>query len=482
MIDSKYVTTLRQLDEKELKEFEKWLDSPWCTSNKSLLPLFKTIKKYYPKFLFGYSDEEIFLRAFPKKHFTYNIFRNLLSQSYQSIEAFLTHQHLKKEPLIGQKFLAKEFGNRKNDSFFYKTIEKEISQINGKKIKDWDDYLNLMQCYKMAYNYTSPNIKIPDKTSIIELNKNLDVIYALEKASVIKEQIVRNRVLKNENHDIENEIKKWTSVAKDIHHPSVDLYKIRFSKNKDGLKQKYTHILKEFKKRFEELDFKEQQDHLFSLLNDLALLRRKKSGTISEQLDLYKFGFKTGTILINGQVSPSTYSSFLSYSLIIDDSEYATAFVNNYTKSLPPNIQEDGKSWSLSKIEYQKGNLNESLKILQAHDFKSGFFQRLIKLLNFQIYFDLVLTDHSYYKYFISYSKNYEKWVAREKSLSKSRKSSSKNLIQKGRELLKLYFTDNFEKEKVISILDDVKLMDAPKWFKSKQEHILFLKKEGKTT
>ena len=482
MIDSKYVTTLRQFNEKELKEFEKWLTSPWCTSNKSLLPLFKTIKKFYPKFLFSFSDEEIFLRAFPKKHFTYNVFRNLLSHSYQAIEAFLIHQHLKKEPHIGQEFLAKEFSVRKNDTFFYKTLEKTIGQINGESIKDWEDYLNLMRCYKMAYNYPSPNTKIPDKTSITEINNNLDIVYILEKASVIKEQIVRNRILKNENYDTGNEIKKWMMVAKDTQHPSVDLYKIRFNKNNDNLKEEYTRLLKAYKKRFEELNFREQQDHLFSLLNDFALLRRLKLGTITEQLDLYKFGFDTGTILINGQVSPSTYSTVLSYSLIINDYDYAQKFVNKYTNFLPSNIRQDGKSWALSRIEYQKGNLNESLKNLQSHDFKSAFFQSLIKLLNFQIYFDLVLADHSYYTYFISYTKNYERWVAREKSLSKSRKNSSKNLIQKGRELLKLYFADVFEKDKVTSILDDVKLMDAPKWFKSKQEQIIVLKTKGKNT
>ena len=253
MIDSKYVTILKQLSKNELQEFEKWIDSPWCTSNKSLLPLFKTIKKYYPKFLFRESDEEIYLKAFPKKIYSYNIFRNLLSHSFQAVEKFLTHEHLKNNQIKQQSFLAKEYEKRKMDEPFFKILEKEIGYLEDKKGKNMDDYFHLMSFNQTAYHYASPNSKVPDHQSIVSLSKNLEINYVLEKARVIKELIVRNRLLKNENHDIETEIKKWKVIAKDIHHPSIDLYKIRFSANDENLKPIHTQTANEFRKRFHEL-------------------------------------------------------------------------------------------------------------------------------------------------------------------------------------------------------------------------------------
>jgi len=481
MIDSKYVTLLKLFSKQELSEFEKWLNSPWCTTNKSLLPFFKIIKKHHPNFLFRESDEEIYLKAFPKKFFNYNIFRNLLSHSYQSAEEFLAHQHLKNKKLTKQKFLSKEYETRKQDESVFKILKKEINSLENKKPKDWDDHFSLFQFNKQAYHSPSPNSTIPDSKSIVKMDEHLNAIFVLEKAQIIKEKIFRNRILKNENHELEREIKNWLAIAEVTNMPSVELYKIRFKSYDANSKQRFIKLESEFKKRFESLNPKEQQEHLFMLLNDLVFLRRKKNATIEELLDLYKFGLETDAIFINGFLTPTTYTTVVSYSNILKDFDYTHLFIDDYTKFLNPKYQEDAKIWATSRTEYEKRNLNKSLDILLSHNFQTSYYQNNVKLLNFQIYFDLCLIDRSYLDYFINYSKNYERWVDRKKSISKVRKEATKTLIKKGRELVKYFYSSElFQEMAVASILDDVVHSDAPAWIASKRDLIISIKKKQK--
>lgn len=48
---SKFVRLLQTFDEAEFKAFERWLQSPWCNTNKNLVRLLARLKPYYPGFL-----------------------------------------------------------------------------------------------------------------------------------------------------------------------------------------------------------------------------------------------------------------------------------------------------------------------------------------------------------------------------------------------------------------------------------------------
>lgn len=67
------------------------------------------------------------------------------------------------------------------------------------------------------------------------MNEQIDLVYLLEKAALINEMIFRNRLLKGENHEVETELKKWCAASEGVHHPSIELYRVRFAYTEEAM-------------------------------------------------------------------------------------------------------------------------------------------------------------------------------------------------------------------------------------------------------
>lgn len=59
---------------------------------------------------------------------------------------------------------------------------------------------------------------------IIRMGEELDLLYLLERVVIINEKIFRNRILKNENYEVEKEFELWFVVSLGIENIVIDFY------------------------------------------------------------------------------------------------------------------------------------------------------------------------------------------------------------------------------------------------------------------
>ena len=187
--------------------------------------------------------------------------------------------------------------------------------MEEKAVKDWDEHVDLLRMLRRVYHHPTQNPRMETGPALInKMNEQVDLVYLLEKATIINEKIFRNRILKNENHDVEAELKKWYTVSEGVDHPVLGFYRRRFAYQEAEMLDQFLSLRADFFERFRELNEMEQKVQLLSLMNDGFYLRKKGQLQFFDLLSFYKFGFQHQLLLHNGIMTRITFTTAVAIS------------------------------------------------------------------------------------------------------------------------------------------------------------------------
>lgn len=100
MENLKFTEILRTFSPKELKEFEKFIKSPFFSNGRDVSEFFSLVKKHYPEFSGNkYSRETIYLKLYPGEPYKDHIMRNIISVFSKMLAEYLTINRLRKSRL-----------------------------------------------------------------------------------------------------------------------------------------------------------------------------------------------------------------------------------------------------------------------------------------------------------------------------------------------------------------------------------------------
>lgn len=469
---------LQTFNEAEIKAYETWLQSPWCNTNKNLPRLLARLKPYYPDF----SDpkltkEKLFRQVLPKGKFSERRMNNLLSEAYLAAEQFLIFQRFAREHSLQQELRTQEFQARALDDWFFRDAYREIDRLEDKEVKDWRDHLYLLRLHRGIYHHPSQGPRgQPGQATIARMGEQADLLYLLEKAAVINEMIFRNRLFKEENHDVPAELKKWRLLSEGIQRPALDLYRMRFAYTREEMLPQYMQLHAAFLERFDALNAREQRIHLLSLLNDAKLLIKSGRLDITDSLPLYQLGLSTGAILNQGRLTANTYTTIVTASNTRGDFNFTTHVVDTYTNGLAEEVRADCSHWAKAHTAYYQKKLEACLATLKEYDFQTLDFQLIGRVLAAQAYFDLYLSDVSYQFYLFNFLDTFEKWLNREKVWSTSSKTAFVRFVQTCRTLARYHAGADPNPKKVEGLLEREQNIQALNWLMQKMEEVLDLK------
>lgn len=473
--NSKFIKVLKTLNEAELRSFETWLNSPWCNTSQISVRLLEKIKAYHPAFDTPKLDKEkLFKRMLPNGKFSDRRMNNVLSDAYLTLEKFLIFQKIDCDEQLSKDLLIQEWQTRHLDDLFFRETYQEIDRLEAKPQKEWEDHLNLLRFHRRVYHHPNQNAqKKSDRQLIVEMEEQLELVYLLEKAAIVTDQIFRNRIYKNENYDVEREIKKWQIVSEGVEHSALEFYRLRFAYTEEKMLEQYFELRDKFLKEYEKLNLKEQKIHFAVLRNDTIKLIRAGHFDITELLPLYKIGLKQGLLMENGVLPYMSFSAIVATSNTKQDFDFTQEVIEVYGKKVDLDIRNEANKWAIAHTFYYQKNLESCLDILIKQEFKNKYFLQISKMLNLQVYFDLYLIDESYEDYLFSFFDAFEKWVQREKFTSKAIKKSFLRFIQISRSLAREYTNINFDAEKIQNILASEANIQASQWLKTKIQFII---------
>ena len=93
MVSLRITEILSRLSKAELKEFDKFVQSPFFSTGRNIYPLFKELKKFHPLFNNkSLTEESLYSRAYGKKEFNRSVFRKIVSDLTSTAEEYIRYR------------------------------------------------------------------------------------------------------------------------------------------------------------------------------------------------------------------------------------------------------------------------------------------------------------------------------------------------------------------------------------------------------
>ena len=477
---SKFIEILKEFNDLDRKSFAKWLISPWCNSTRKLVRLLEILKKYEPNYDNPKLTRERLSKLLrPGKAFDPRWVDNLFWEANQQAEDFLSFQTFRNNQSIRQYFLAMGLEERRMKKRFLKISESAIEQLEEKEIKDWEDYLQLFKLQRQVYDSPIYKERMNAENPIIsKMDENLQIVYLLEKATLILEKDSRNSVLKDSNFDIEKDLEVWKMGAKNIKLYAFDLYRKKLEPSEESILNQYYSVRDDFLQNYKKLNKKDQKTHLSVLLNDAMKLRKHRLIDLSETMQLYKLGLSEDILTDGKFLDRAHFVSIISVSNLLKDYEFTLGFIEKYVDYLLKEERADGRQYSLAHLANKQGDFKKSLEILLDREFDIHYFRIAGKILTMQSRFELFLEDTSQEDLLMSFSVSFEQWMRREKIRSKSNKESVIKFIQQCRVLVKLYTDIEFNESAAAHFLEGETNIQPLNWLLAKRDEIVRRRKK----
>lgn len=429
MQDSKLIEIIRTFSEKEMKSFEKFINSSYFARGRDVSGLYNQLVKFYPLFDSPkLKRTEIFKKLYPGEVFNEKKLKNITFDLTKLAEQFLVHNSLKTNEIQFERLLAYEFKKRKLDKPFLNTInslEKKIADIpfDGRKAfkekEEWtylkEDFLFWKNEYDESITYRLQNTEYSILSFLVKF------LQRMEDKVVITTRY--NKEFSNPLFDSMVEIvdfEKLLSLLKEKKYPYtwlVEIYYYAYLCANKGIDNENNYQLLK-KLFFENIDFfsHDERHILFSDLTYYCIIRKEVGNKYysREEFEIYK------KMLEHYSFTPSRseyfhivlFRNILMSSVAQGEHEWLEKFAHEYLDKLPPELRENMKHYAQAVLHFMRKEYNEVLECTHKISYDIFLYKLDVKNLLIKVYYELELFDQALlsvdaYKHFLSQNKEH---------------------------------------------------------------------------
>ncbi len=375
------IKILKTFSVQEMKEFDKFINSPFYNNYSGVVKIYQELKKYYPDFSDNkITKETIFFSIIKGKKYDDLLFRKYLSMLNILAEEFLSVIHIRNDSGKRDLNILHELSVRNvNDEYDkrLKIFEKKIA----KEYKiDGGNYLRLHELSILKYNHKSEkNIILPNYDDITDSFTNL-INYFIFFTGLVYNLTFSHR------HSF-NEIEKSDKLMKLIEEINIENF-ISVLKNSPFLKDKdrilfldlfindirmnssengftaYTNLKNHFHKNINRLS-KKMKWYYIQRMNVFCILEKAKgiNDMNRELFENYKYLLKDKLYSIDGsiQITLLTFRAIMFCALKCGEFKWTEKFIRENMKHVQEEIKSNIYHYGNANLLFYKNKFNEAL-------------------------------------------------------------------------------------------------------------------------
>lgn len=436
MKDLKLTALLKTFSRQELKDFEKFLQSPYLnTSGEYILKFFEVIKKYYP----GFEDEKftkqnIFRAIYPKEKYNDARMRKLtsetmkLAQDYLGVKSFLNDEQAKGH------YILTELKERNADTLFETKVKDLSRDLEKSKIKDYHYYgekHKLTEAVKSFYFNRERKKSIPlfdDEMEMLSKYFSLLFIHKFIERYMEKRNFTNTEFYLPYFKEVINFAEENYSGKENL----FDLYYTELLLHING-DEKFYFSLKHLKDKLSDKIRTNSLSLIYFTLTNYATeqVEKGKMNYVNELFNLHKE-------ILKKKIYGNIFSEFLFINIVIislrlGEIKFAEKFIIEYKNKMNKDIRENTYNYCLASIYFLKKDFSAALETLSRINFNLSLHKYLIKNLTLKIYYELDEIN-SIYSLIDSFKHN----IKRDKSVPENVKLLVTNYTGFVKELLKI--------------------------------------------
>lgn len=188
-----FIKILKKFSKKEIREFEKFLNSPFYNNQSALVKIFSQLKKFYPDFENEkLTKEYLFSFAGNGKYYNDILFRKYISRLNKLAEEYLNVLHMRSKPHKMDINILEEFSNKDLDDVFKKKLNAVEKSVKNNGLMDADYFHMMFQLSRIRYNQDTNDNYIKSYNEELYNSSNYLLNFFLSEASIINNQIEIN--------------------------------------------------------------------------------------------------------------------------------------------------------------------------------------------------------------------------------------------------------------------------------------------------
>lgn len=450
MKKTKLLQLLQFLSEEELRQIQKMLKSPYFTSNSNLLTLFKLLRPHHPHFESNRLQKEIiFKKLFPSLPYSDIKLRNLFSELTQLLENFLIEKEVQDNTTQKSKLLLSALYKRKAVNLFEKEVQKIKKKILATPYRDAIFYQDMYELDSLQLEVMeSKDLKLRGET-LQEMSIHLDYFYQLSKDR-IQFELKRFEDIVSIVPSTNNSEKYNTNIISQIYL----LFNKLYTEKKENVFYQATDL---FFNNLENIR-KDVQINFFIYLINFAISQMKiddkKYNKIA--LDLYKRGLAHSILIKEAKISSNAFLNIVIMSAREKDFEWTNEFINQNEHYLSNSTKQDVKNLALAYLYFHQKQFSKAIELISSYKFESSNYEISARLHLLRSYYELFVLDNNYFDLLCSQCSTFEKYIQRNKTLSKEYVESIQNFSRFLRKLSEVRFIGKFNKKEKAIFLNQI--------------------------
>ena len=461
MNKSPLVSILKTFSKKEIREFRKWLHSPFHNQRQDIIKLFEFFFEDNHLHKEGYLDKPtVFSWTFPKETYDDAKMRQVIFFLMQAVEQFLAYQEFFKNPIAVKSSLAKSYRKRTLDKSFEKTIKSVQKAQEEKGFKNEVFYRNNYALELERYAYLSKVKRL--SFNLQEISDSMDIAFIAGKLRQSCLMLTHQNVYKKE-YDIQliNEILELVEKENYLKIPLIATYFFIYKTITE--KENETHYQ----------NLKEQiieNGHIFPIaeLRDIYLMAINYSinkmnegfeNFIREAFELYQEGFKNNLFIENNSLSRWTFLNVIANGLKLKEFEWIKQFIETYQVYLEDQYRDSVSHYSMARFHFESKDYVSAMRLLNQVEYDDHILMYLsAKIMLCKIYYEEEEVDA-----LESLLESIRIYLQRKKVVA-YHKANYKNIIRYTKKLTRTTSFNIVKKEKLIKEIEEANPLTEKEW------------------
>jgi hypothetical protein len=405
MFKSKLISLLKSFTHDEIREFNKFVNSPYFNNERTVQVLVSLLTKEYP----GFNEkriekEKIFSKIYPGKKINDSILRNIVSRTLKLAERFLVQKKFEESPYYNLNLKLRVLGDKNQSYLFEKARENGEQFLNEVQIKDSSYYHARMifedELRRFAMRQKS-NVYLPDDNyqNIID---NCINFFSAELMQGYAVMINADKHLKEYNFDF-----RFLYVLMKYYEDNRDYYKDMY----------YVHLYYNSIKLFtteEEQYFDKVYDIAINHYEQLTEIDKKNAYVVlgnycSEKINKGELKFLRKRFELNKEIllrkayyEGLPYMSHVFYNRVaynainLGELEWARDFMEKFKNELPDEHRENTFYMSMSEYYLKLQKYDEAIEALSHVQRLDRLYKQEVYALSLKIFYSSDQTEAFY--------------------------------------------------------------------------------------
>ncbi len=473
--DSKLIQILQTFTEKDLKQLDTFLQSPFFVEkNSKEWQLFTLLKKYHPTYSHRKLTKEwLFQSLFPKNAYKALKINQVMSNLVKLMEQFIYHYQLKQNNYTAQvnKHLALiEYYIEKEQVKWVEAQKRTLTKLQKDSQQSSTDFHYYQ--YQIETKLARLNSQVSDRKKQVTLDSTIyhfSVYHILNMLSLGCMHYTNQKSFGNitpipliqeifpiiDKHDLE------TIPAVKVHKAAVLMLQEETEKHYQNFKA----LLQENLGLFPYIEAR----NLLTIATNYALgqLLKGNKDYYLETFELYELSIQSKTIYRDGKIRPSDLKNIITLGLWLKKYDWTEQFLKSHKNKILSEHQSDIYNYNLANIFFHQQTYEAALDLLRFTKFEDFFYELGAKRLEIKIMYELkedIVLD--------SKLNAFKVFIFRNKSLSQEYKTLNNNFVRLLSRMIKVTPGNTKQIERLKKSFDELQTFSELNWLKLKLEEL----------